>query len=135
MEQDSNILLRKNYRKINEDISSLVNTGKIINKPKSSYGLYKLSNPRYPDEIENIIYNKKIMMENIKKKKKKLSKLIEKKDKILKKLETKKFSKHVLNELSSKFRIINGEKIIQGTLNEELESYRKDYTLLMKKRH
>ena len=130
MEQDSNILLRKNYRKINEDISSLVNTGKIINKPKSSYDPYKLLNPRYPDEIENIIYNKKIMMKKIKKKKKKLSKLIEKKDKILKK-----FSKHVLNELSSKFRIINGEKIIQGTLNEELESYRKDYTLLMKKRH
>ena len=76
MEQDSNILLRKNYRKINEDISSLVNTGKIINKPKSSYDPYKLLNPRYPDEIENIIYNKKIMMENIKKKKNKLSKLI-----------------------------------------------------------
>ena len=103
----------------------MVNTGKIINKPKSSYGPYKLSNPRYPDEIENIIYNKKIMMKKIKKKKKKLSKLIEKKDKILKK-----FSKHVLNELSSKFRIINGEKIILGTLNEELESYRKDINYL-----
>lgn len=76
---DSNILLRKIIEKFNEDITSLVNTGKIINKPKSSYGPYKLSNPRYPDEIENIIYNKKIMMENIQKKKKKLSKLIEKK--------------------------------------------------------
>ena len=69
----------KIINKFDKDIILLAKNGKIIKKSKSSYGPYKLSKPQYPDEIENIIYNKKIMEKNIEIKKKKLSKIIDKK--------------------------------------------------------
>ena len=101
-----------------------MNKGKIINRSKSSYGPYKLSTPRYPDVIENIIYNKSSMLTNINKKKKELSKLIAKKTTILKKLETKVFEKQVLDKISLKFRI--SKDIIRTTLKEELGTYKKE---------
>ena len=62
----------KIINKFDNDINLLAKNGKIVKKSKSSYGPYKLEKPRYPDEIENIIYNKKIMEKNIEIKKKKI---------------------------------------------------------------
>ena len=113
----------KIIEKFNEDINSLNNKGKIIQKSKSSYGPYKLGKPRYPDEIENIIYNKNAIAENINKKKKEISKKIILKNKILKKIETKTFGKYVKEEISKKYRVT--KNIISLTLKEELEAYKK----------
>ena len=97
----------------------MAKNGKIVKKSKSSYGPYKLEKPRYPDEIENIIYNKKIMEKNIEIKKKKLSKIIDKKTKALKHLKTKKFHKFVLDEISKQRFTKN---LISITLDKELEA-------------
>jgi hypothetical protein len=123
---------KKIIEKFDEDINSLVNKGKITNKPKSSYGPFKLCKPQYTDEIENIIYNKKVMMENINKKKKEISKQILKKKQILHKLETKKFSNQVYEEISAKHRI--NKNIILSTLKEELEFYKKDIDSLIEEK-
>ena len=122
----------KIINKFDKDIISLAKNGKIIKKSKSSYGPYKLSKPKYSDEIENIIYNKKIMEKNLEIKKKLLSKIINKKAKVLRHLKTKKFEKFVLEKISKR-RI--AKHLISNILNEELDAYQKNIDSLKTKKN
>ena len=123
----------KIIQKFDSDIKKLTKSrgGLIKYDSKSSYGPYNLSEPRYQDTMENIIYNKKAMELNIKKKKKFTEKLLGKKRKAVKKIQTKQFLKFVTEELSGK---IFYPYLIPIVLKEEIAPYLKEIESLEKEK-
>lgn len=112
----------KIIEKFNEDIQSVKKNGKFIkNRPKSSYKPYNLAKPKYPDIIENIIYNKEKMTKLINKKRKDISNDLDKKRKLIKKLKAKQFYNFVHEKISKKYRA--HIDVIQTVFNEELKPY------------
>ena len=120
-------------QKFDSDIKKLSNSkgGSIKYDSKSSYGPYNLSESKYNDIIENIIYNKKVMEMNIKKKKKDTEKLLGKKRKAVKKIETKAFTKFVIAEISEKTK---WPSLIHIVLNEEISPYKNEIESLEKEK-